>query len=116
MFAHLPALRGVEFHYDDGHSLVRNPHVKDLANLPRFFVDPTLFSENSADAMYRPVVLIAHTVSQSLSPDHPAGFLALNIALHALTTVLLYQVLTGLFTNDRGLLGAAIFSLHPLQK
>ncbi|MDP7447169.1 MAG: hypothetical protein QF689_01155, partial [Candidatus Latescibacteria bacterium] len=43
LLAHLPALRAVEFHYDDGHSLVRNPHVDDLANLPRFFTDPTLF-------------------------------------------------------------------------
>ena len=115
LLAHLPALRAVDFHYDDGHSLVRNPHVWDLANLPRFFLDPTMFSENPADAMYRPVVLVAHTVSQSLSPDRPAGFLALNLALHALATLLMYQVLSGLFTRGKGLLGAAVFALHPLQ-
>jgi len=38
----LPALRTVDFHYDDGHSRVRNPRLRDLGNLPRFFLDPSL--------------------------------------------------------------------------
>ena len=33
-----------QFHYDDFHSIVHNPHIRDLANMPRFFVDPELFS------------------------------------------------------------------------
>jgi len=32
------------FHYDDGHSLVDNPHVRSLAHIPRFFADPGTFS------------------------------------------------------------------------
>ena len=115
LLSHLPALRGAEFHYDDGHSLVRNPHIRDLANLPRFFLDPTMFSDNPADAMYRPVVLVAHALSQSISPDSPAGFLALNLALHALATLLLYHILCRLLTRGRSFLGAALFAAHPLQ-
>ena len=115
LFSHLPALQGAEFHYDDGHSLVRNPHIRDLANLPRFFLDPSMFSENPSDAMYRPVVLVAHAVSQSLFPDSPAGFLALNLALHALATLLLYHILCCLLAKGRSLFGASLFALHPLQ-
>lgn len=115
LLAHLPALRAVEFHYDDGHSLVRNPHVKELANLPRFFVDPSLFSENPTDAMYRPVVLVAHTVSQWLTPDSASGYLGLNLALHGAATLLLFRVLTVLLSGTGALLGASLFALHPLQ-
>jgi len=114
LLAHLPALRAVDFHYDDGHSIVRNPHVRNLANLPRFFADPTLFGENPADAMYRPVVLVAHAVSQYLSPDSASGFLGLNLALHGAATLLLFRVLTVLVPGG-ALLGAMLFALHPLQ-
>ena len=45
----LPALAylnslGNPFQYDDFHSIVDNPHIRQLGNIPRFFVDPTLFS------------------------------------------------------------------------
>ena len=45
------------FHYDDIHSLVENPHIRSLANIPAFFSDPTLFSANPDNAMYRPLLL-----------------------------------------------------------
>ena len=39
---HAPALDS-GFHYDDRHSLLDNPHIRDLGQLPRFFSDPTAF-------------------------------------------------------------------------
>ena len=35
---------GGVFHYDDFHSLVDNPHVRSLANIPASFADPSAFS------------------------------------------------------------------------
>ena len=35
---------GHSFHYDDDHSILENPHIRSLANVPRFFVDPGTFS------------------------------------------------------------------------
>jgi tetratricopeptide (TPR) repeat protein len=115
LITHLPALQAVDFHYDDGHSLVRNPHIRHLANLPRFFVDPALFSENPADAMYRPVVLVAHSISHALSPTSPRAFLFLNLALHIIASLLTLQLLRGLLPIKRALVGASLFALHPLQ-
>ena len=51
------------FHYDDGHSLLENPHIRTLANIPHFFTDPTQFSEDPGRAMYRPLVLLVHAVN-----------------------------------------------------
>ena len=45
------------FHYDDSHSIVDNPHIRSLANIPAFFSEPTLFSANPDNAMYRPLLL-----------------------------------------------------------
>ena len=32
------------FHYDDDHSILQNPHIRSLQNIPAFYVDPGLFS------------------------------------------------------------------------
>mgnify|MGYP004149148173 CR=1 FL=1 len=45
------------FHYDDFHSLVHNPHVRDLRQLPALFAEPTRFSADLEKAMFRPLVL-----------------------------------------------------------
>jgi hypothetical protein len=47
------------FQYDDEHSLTRNQSVRDMANIPAFFVDPGMFSRNPGSEMYRPLVLIS---------------------------------------------------------
>ena len=44
---------GNSFHYDDFHSIVDNPHIRSLANIPEFFADPATFS-SQASPMYRP--------------------------------------------------------------
>ena len=45
------------FHYDDSHSIVENSHIRSLANLPSFFLEPETFSNEPAMAMYRPVLV-----------------------------------------------------------
>ena len=44
LLVYLPAIFWGTFHYDDGHSLVENPGIRSLANIPRFFVEPQLWS------------------------------------------------------------------------
>ena len=117
----LPALRTVDFHYDDGHSLVRNPHLRDLGNLPRFFLDPSL-SVKTRQTPCIAVVLVAHTINQWHSPDHPAGFLALNLALHGLVTLLLLNIFSSLLQSagkegvaPRAAFFCILFAIHSLQ-
>lgn len=112
---HARALGGAEFHFDDGHGIVRNPHIRDLAEFPRFFVDPSLFGENPTDAMYRPVVLAANALNLRLGGLHPIAFLAWNLLAHAVAALLLLQVLEALTADhDAPFLGALLFGVHPL--
>jgi hypothetical protein len=78
---HLPGLES-GFHYDDGHSLLRNPHIRSLGNLTAFFTDPQTFSENPEYAMYRPLVLLTYAANYALVAYDANGYHLLNLILH----------------------------------
>src|SRR5260221_11199910 len=48
-----------EFHFDDMHSVVQNPYIRDLHNIPRFFTDARTFSVRPLNRTYRPLVSTA---------------------------------------------------------
>jgi hypothetical protein len=77
-FAHAPSLNS-GLHYDVQHSLLDNPHIRDLGNLPRFFIDPTAFSAHPEFAMYRPLGLVAHALNFAIGDYDPWGYQLLNL-------------------------------------
>ena len=44
------------FHFDDAHTVIDNPSIRSLSNLPRFFTDASTFSVLPANRTYRPMV------------------------------------------------------------
>jgi tetratricopeptide (TPR) repeat protein len=106
---------GNGFHFDDEHSLVENPHVRSLANIPAFFADPQLFSRNPGSEMYRPLVLVSYALNYRLGGYAVQGYHLVNLALHALAAGMLWRVL-GLLGLGRGaaLAGGLLFALSPL--
>ena len=72
---------GNEFHYDDFHSIVHNPHVRQLGNLPDFFIDPSLFSVDPRQAMYRPLLLATYAIIPHQNFANTVGKNASDIAL-----------------------------------
>ena len=104
------------FHYDDFHSLVENPHIRDLGNLGRFFVDPELFSSQPERAMYRPLLLVSYALNYQFSQYGLTGYHLVNWGLHLACAFLVYllgRVLTG--SSLVPALGALLFALHPAQ-
>jgi len=113
LIAFAPALAGV-FVYDDIHSIAANPGVHSLANVPRFFVDPTLFSCNSG-AMYRPVLLATFAFDWWRGGGGPLQFKLTNVLLHAAAAVLLLRLLrAGGVRPALAAWAAALFAVHPL--
>ena len=107
---------GNGFHYDDGHSLLRNPHIRSLDNLPAFFSDPRTFSENPAYAMYRPLVLVTYALNYAWGAYNPTGYQLFNLVIHCLVTLLVYVLLKQLqLPSGPSLLGSLLFGLHPVQ-
>ena len=107
---------GNDFHYDDGHSIQRNPSIRDLANIPSFFTQPRLFSENPDYVMYRPLILVVHSLNYWKDGYDPAGWIWTNLVIHGLCSwvvfLLLCRLRLPLFIS---LFGALVFGLHPLQ-
>jgi tetratricopeptide (TPR) repeat protein len=55
------------FHFDDDHSIVNNPYIRDIKNIPLFFKDGTTSSILPQNQAYRPVV------TTSLALDYKMG-------------------------------------------
>ena len=55
------------FEFDDFHTIVDNPAIRSLRNVPRFFTDASTFSVLPANRTYRPMV------STSLALDYALG-------------------------------------------
>lgn len=107
---------GNGFHYDDFHSLVENPHIRDLGNLGRFLVDPSLFSSLPERAMYRPLVLASYAANYALGGYGLAGYHLVNWGLHLACALLLFLVGRQLLGHSLApALAALFFALHPLQ-
>ncbi len=103
------------FQYDDRHSIVENPHIRDLGNLSAFFYDPTLFSRDADKAMYRPLLLATLALNHAWSGYEPFSYHLINWALHALCALLVWGILLGAQRPPcLALLGGLLFALHPL--
>jgi protein O-mannosyl-transferase len=106
---------GGTFHYDDFHSLVHNPHVRDMGNIPSFFVDPTLFSVDAGKAMYRPLLLVSYALNYAVAGYETTGYHVFNMAIHATCVLLVWQI--GLrmgLVYSGAYFAALLFALHPL--
>ena len=108
------------FHFDDFHTVVDNPAVRSLGNIPRFFTDATTFSVLPANRTYRPIV--STTLAFDYWMGHGYGPLWFHVStfafflLQVVCLFFLYRLI--LHSSDRGdgwlaLLGAAWYGLHP---
>ncbi len=103
------------FHYDDFHSLVANPHIRSLTNIPSFFADPALFSSDVDKAMYRPVLLLSYAVNYALGEYGVSGYHILNTVIHFVCSLLVWSISRQNGCTTRGAQWAAcLFALHPL--
>lgn len=115
---------GNGFHFDDRHAVVENPAIRNLSEVPHFFVDASSFSREPAGRSYRPLV------TASLALDYWLGG-GLNPFWFHLSTFVWFLVLLlvmywlGLFVLQRtcpsprnryiAWLATALYGLHPVS-
>lgn len=95
------------FHYDDYPLMLENPDVAGSDFRYSMFLD-----------QYggRPLTLWTFHVNSRLGGEEPAGYHVFNLALHALSVILLFLLLAREIGRSGLALGAAaIFAVHPLQ-
>jgi protein O-mannosyl-transferase len=89
------------FHFDDFHTVINNPAIRELSNIPRFFTDATTFSVLPTNRTYRPFV------STSLAIDYALGHGYDPFWFHLTTFFLFLLQLTGMQFLFTAILNAA---------
>lgn len=112
---------GGSFHYDDYHSIVFNPNVKDIRNIPKFFTNDHIGSgDPRGDGGYRPVVTVSLAINYFVSGIAPWSYHLLNLILHCAVVFAVF-LLSDYFIQQSGgpwrsaFLPALLFALNPVQ-
>ena len=104
--AYLPAMHG-GFIWDDDTHISTNTTLRSLHGLWEIWFKP------GATCQYYPLSFTVFWAEYQLWGLNPLGYHLVNVALHCLVAVLLWQILKRL--NVRGAwLAGAIFALHPV--
>ena len=113
----LPTL-GHDFVWDDRSILMPNLALGDWSRLGEVLTSD-FFRESQERGPFdywRPAVVMSHMVERSLFDDRPAGYHAVNIALHAVTSLLVF--LLGLQALERlapAVAAGLLFAVHPVH-
>jgi Tfp pilus assembly protein PilF len=107
LLAYRPAL-AAGFIWDDDHYVTDNVLVRSPAGLPVIWLEP------SASPQYYPLVYTSFWIEYQLRGGEPFGYHLVNVILHALNAILLWQLLTRLAVPAAWFI-AAVFVLHPVH-
>ena len=105
------------FHEEDIRTIVNNPAIRDLGNLPKFFVDPSLFSTKQSEAAYQPVTSVVFTINRAIRGRVEHVLFHFQNFMWFCIEILLLYALCRLFPGARhypALFTAVFFALHPL--
>ncbi|MFZ5830616.1 MAG: O-GlcNAc transferase, partial [Planctomycetota bacterium] len=105
--AYIPAIRG-GFIWDDDAYVVHNQTLRSLDGLRRIWFEPMSIPQ------YYPLVHTSFWVEYQAWGLWPAGYHAVNVALHSLTSLMLYVVLRRLALPGAWL-ASALFAIHPVH-
>jgi tetratricopeptide (TPR) repeat protein len=105
------------FHLNDFRAIVTNPAIRTLTNIPKFFVDPGLFSSARAQAAYAPLVSMAFAVDYAVRGHADALMFQFQIFVWFCFELGFIYLLLRLIPGGRhysALFGMALFALHPI--
>jgi uncharacterized protein (TIGR02996 family) len=110
------------FHFDDFHTIVDNPAIRSLHNVPRFFTDANTFSVLPSNRTYRPLVSASLALDYALSRGYQPLwfhlstfllFLCLLVLLNRLFRLVLDKAQLSRSNRWLALFATAWFGLHP---
>ena len=108
------------YHLDDAYTLVSNPNIRSLTNIPRFFVDPGTYTSVREQADYRPVLQASYALNYRLGGYETPWWHFTQILLHAIVTVGLFaltrrilELLGEAHRDSIAFVAALIFAVHP---
>jgi hypothetical protein len=105
-----------DFTYDDKAIVRDNPRIHSPGKVGEIFTTQYFGGPPGTGTAYRPALLLSFAAQWWIHGGRPAAFLAVNLALHALVTVLLAVLLLRLDLPPPASIGAALlFAVHPIH-
>ena len=107
------------FVFDDESVIIGNTSIKDISNIPKFFTADEGFHK-VIGRYYRPVVSSTYAIDYSIWELDPYGFHLTNIIIHIISCLLLFKILTTLFSRYKyrnliSMFSTLIFAVHPIH-
>ncbi len=103
-----------DFVLDDIDFIVNWPLIRDLRNIPKFFIGYT--PPVGQEGVYSPLKTLIHAINYNLFKENPFGYHVIAIAIHLLGTVFAYKIISLLTKNNLvSFLSALFFGLHPVH-
>ena len=112
------------FKFDDLHTIVSNAAIRDLANVPSFFTDPTTSSSLPLNQANRPVITTLNAIDYAIGGGlKPVVFHAHAFATYLLLGGLLFVLFRRIFdvaspdvrNGYYALAGVALWAFHPVH-
>jgi protein O-mannosyl-transferase len=117
----------VGFQFDDWHTLQKNPAIRSLANIPRYFVDASTLTVLRENVDARPFLVVTYAVNYAISGLRPWSWHLVNLFIHLAAAMLVFFIVRDFLwwppsergPNGEGRLPAAaaalIFAVAPLN-
>jgi len=116
------------FHFDDIEGIVRNPILRDLRNIPSYFIDVRTSSLVSGRD-WRPVVLSTFALNYAMSGHNPVAFHITNVLIHIGAAWLIFLIVAAIFRTRPNqlpttslipmpvlaVIPAALFAIHTVN-
>jgi len=113
------------FHFDDSHSIVSNPNIRNIKNIPLFFKDGSTSSVLPQNQSYRPVTTASLAIDYWLNKgyDYPFFFhlsTFILFLLQGLLMVFFFNKVYNLSSANKNVIYVALFAtawylLHPVE-
>ena len=108
------------FHFDDAHVIRDNMNIRNLENIPSFFVDGTKFSSRPINQSYRPILTTLNALEYRLGSGDPFWFHVTSFFFYVVLCIFYYFFLRKIFdlaypsgyNNSIALAVTAVYSVH----
>lgn len=111
------------FHLDDSHSIVSNPALRSLDQIPSYFTDARTFSTLQTNVDYRPLLQASYALNYAAAGFKMPVWHWTQVALHVWCAFFLYLFAGSLLQASGtdpverravGVLGSLAFLVHPM--
>jgi protein O-mannosyl-transferase len=106
---------GHDFVLDDTRIIQDNVRIRSIANVPGLFAS-SYWGQSGTNALYRPLALATYAINYAVHGLWTSGYTAVNVALHAVVSLLLFGLVRGLGGSllAAGIAGV-VYAVHPVH-